>query len=160
MDGVRPSVFIYTLGMYMAIGEPCAFIFRHDSSNYCTASCYKVGFCSRESKSTTHAAHTPSASHRACSARCEFHSRKPVFGCKQLSDWFLLSRCQKPAYTPPPRLRRRVALDQRDASLTRKSLPSVASNYQTGFRYQGIKSRRTRRRLLMDYTFCILGYLR
>ena len=51
------------------------------------------------------------------------------------------------------RLRRRYALDQRYASLTRKSLPSVASNYQADFCSQGIKSRRTCRRLLMDYTF-------
>ena len=89
-----------------------------------------------------------------------WESRKTAFDFYCLVFHRSLSRYQKPAYMPPPRLRRRVALDQRDASLTRKSLPSVASNYQADFCSQGIKSRRTCRRLLMDYTFCILGYLR
>ena len=46
---------------------------------------------------------------------------------------------QKSPYMPPIRLRRRNALDQRIASLTRKTWPSVASNYQADFYSQGIK---------------------
>ena len=111
----------------------------------------RVALDQRDASLTRKKGHRPFA--KCCSALSEFYPRKPIFGCKQLSDWFSLSRYQKPAYMPPPRLRRRVALDQRDASLTRKSLPSVASNYQADFCSQGIKSRRTCRRLLMDYTF-------
>ena len=40
---------------------------------------------------------------------------------------------------PPIRLRRRNALDQRIASLTRKTWPSAASSYQAMFCSQGIK---------------------
>ena len=54
---------------------------------------------------------------------------------------------------PPTRLRRRDALDQRIASLTRKTWPSAASGYQAMFALKVSKDRRTRRRLLMDYTF-------
>ncbi len=46
---------------------------------------------------------------------------------------------QNPPHMPPIRLRRRIALVQRDASFTRESQSSVASNYQTSFRSQGIK---------------------
>ena len=40
---------------------------------------------------------------------------------------------KRPACMPPTRLRRREALDQRIASLTSKTRPSVASNYQAVF---------------------------
>ena len=50
--------------------------------------------------------------------------------------WFFTGCSQgikRPAYTPPTRLRRRDALDQRIASLTRKTWPSAASGYQAMF---------------------------
>ena len=40
---------------------------------------------------------------------------------------------KRPAYTPPIRLRRRDALDQHNARLTRKTRPSAASSYQAVF---------------------------
>jgi len=46
-----------------------------------------------------------------------------------------------------------LSAEQHLARLTRKSQPSVASNYQAGFTLKVSKGRRTRRRLLMDYTF-------
>ena len=42
------------------------------------------------------------------------------------------------------------------ASLTRKSQPSVASNYQAGFCSQGIKNHRTCRWFLMDYKIGVI----
>ena len=56
----------------------------------------------------------------ACSAWSEFNPQKPVFDCKQLSGRLLLPRYQKSPYMTPARLRRRYALDQRIARLTRK----------------------------------------
>ena len=50
--------------------------------------------------------------------------------------WFFTGCSQgikRPAYIPPTRLRRRNALVQRDASLTRKTWPSAASSYQDMF---------------------------
>ena len=98
----------------------------------------------------------------ACSAQREINPQIKTFGCRQLSGLNLLPRYQRPARMSPTRLRRRDALDQRIArltrkiaigdslsavqhlaSLTRKSRPSVASNYQAGFCSQGIKNHRT-----------------
>jgi len=48
---------------------------------------------------------------------------------------------RQPTYAMPPFIAIGLSwcLDQRIASLTRKSQPSIASNYQTGFHSQGIK---------------------
>ena len=50
---------------------------------------------SRYQKTGVHAAYSPSASQRACSARCEINPQKSAFGCKQLSGHVLLPRYQK-----------------------------------------------------------------
>ena len=99
----------------------------------------RLAFTLKVSKITVHAAYSPSASLSACLALSELNPQKPAFGCKQLSGWLLLLRYQKSPYMPPTRLRRRDALDQRIASLTRKTWPSAASGYQAIFCSQGIK---------------------
>ena len=75
----------------------------------------------------------------ACLALSELNPQNMAFGRKRLSGHILLPRYQKSPYTPPTRLRRRNALVQRIAKSTRKSQPSVASNYQADFYSQGIK---------------------
>ena len=69
----------------------------------------------------------------ACLALSEVNPQNMAFGRKRLSGHILLSRYQKSPYMPPTRLRRRDALDQRIASLTRKTWPSAASGYQAMF---------------------------
>ena len=52
---------------------------------------------SRYQKAGVHAAYSPSASQRACSARREINPQKPAFGCKQLSGCIHGT----PPHTPP-----------------------------------------------------------
>ena len=68
-----------------------------------------------------------------------FCKKSPLESRKTTFDFYCLGftdRSQgikRPAYMPPTRLRRRDALDQRIARLTRKTWPSAASGYQAMF---------------------------